>query len=134
MRLVFFAIVAATLLSVQGRAQVADSAHSRKEKGVSVLDRCFPKGGFGFIREGLYIDVDSAKNELRLNGKNTWTGKDRGTKEVVFVFEGRIWPPPSLPDGFDLSKVVVISFEGSIVRFVDFDKMSGGYYRRNPAK
>jgi hypothetical protein len=134
MRLFTFTVVAATLLSVQGCGQVPDSDHSRKEKDVLRWDQCLSKGGFGVIREGLYIDVDSAKNELRLNGRNTWTGKDAGTKEVVFFFEDRIWSPQSLPNRFDLSKSVVISFEGKLIRFFEFDKLSGGYYKRRPAE
>jgi hypothetical protein len=93
------------------------------------------KGGIGVIaQDHLYIVVKSTKNELRLKDGNTWTGKRAGAREVVLFFEDRVWSPEDLPTGFDLNKSVVISFEGDIIRFFRFDKMSGGYYMRIPAE
>jgi hypothetical protein len=59
-----------------------------------------------------------------------WKGKSVTNAEVVFVYQGRVWAPQSLPTGFDLSKAVVISFEGEKIRFYDFQASAGGYYDR----
>ena len=75
--------------------------------------------------------VSSAKNELRLKDGHRWTGNDRGIREVVTVFDNRVSSRPEMPSGFDLNKAVVVSFEGAVIRFFDFQTMSGGYYRRN---
>ena len=90
----------------------------------------FAKGGIGIVSENLYIVVKSAKNELVLGAGGRWAGLDAGRPEVVIFFEGRIWSLQAIPDRFDLSKAVVISFESDKVRFFDFHSMSGGYYRR----
>ena len=93
-------------------------------------NRCFSKGGLGIVNTSLYIVVKSAKNELRFGEKEIWSGLDASKPEFVAFFDGKVWEAPSLPKGFDLSKSVVISFEGDKVRFFDFQEMSGGYYER----
>jgi hypothetical protein len=52
----------------------------------------------------------------------------RRRRKWLIFFESRVWSQQVLPAGFDLSNVV--SFEGSKVRFFDFGKMCGDYYRR----
>jgi hypothetical protein len=59
-----------------------------------------------------------------------WHGKSVTEAEVAIFYEGKVWSSQRLPDGFDLSKAVVISFESGKVRFFDFQTMSGGYYER----
>lgn len=93
-------------------------------------NECFAKGGLGIVNTNLYIDLKSDKNELQLSAGNKWIGQSTPTREVVIFFENKIFSPQALPDGFDLSESVVISFEGDKVRFFDFGKMSGGYYKR----
>ena len=93
-------------------------------------NECFAKGGIGIVSTNLHIDLKSEKNELVLSAGSRWTGQSASTQEVAIFFDNKIWSPQALPDGFDLSKSVVISFEGAKVRFFDFGKMSGGYYKR----
>ena len=128
MRTVIFSVLAGTLLSVLACGQGASVPHSKKSKYVIPPDLCLSKGGIGIINTDLYIVVRSLKNELILKDGKRWTGKGAGTVEVVIVFEDRVWSLPDLPNGFDLSKSVVISFQGDIIRFFEFDKKSGGYY------
>jgi hypothetical protein len=110
---------------------MANRPDGAKDQGITfATNECFAKGGIGIVNEGLYIVVKSGENELRLSAGDRWTGQSSSTPEVVIFFEGRIWSPQVLPDGFDLSKAIVVSFEASKVRFFDFGKMSGGYYRR----
>ena len=46
------------------------------------------------------------------------------------MYEGKVLSTEEVPDRFDLSKSIIVSFEGSKIRFFDFQKMSGGYYDR----
>jgi hypothetical protein len=123
-------VLATTLLCVQEYAQRAKKPGDGKEKNVFASNQFFAKGGIGIIDQDLYIVVKSAKNELIFSGANKWLGLDASQNEVVIFFEGKILGQKALPDRFDLSKAVVISFEGNKVRFFDFRKMSGGYYSR----
>ena len=93
---------------------------------------CLSKGGLGIVNTNLYIAVKSVRNELLFGGKETWSGSDASKPEVAIFFAGKVWALQSetLPKGFDLTKAVVVSFEGDKVRFFDFQTMSGGYYER----
>jgi hypothetical protein len=59
-----------------------------------------------------------------------WSGQSSSTPEIVVFYDGKVWPPQSLPQGFDKSKSVVVSFEEKNIRFYDFFHNSGGYYER----
>lgn len=91
------------------------------------------KGGIGMIDKTIYIVTKSATNELIVKPSDEkekrWKGKTATKPELVFVYDGKVWSN-GVPDGFDLSKSVVVSFEGSKARFFDFRVMSGGYYER----
>ncbi len=94
-------------------------------------------GGIGMVNKHLYIVVKSGKserNELVVkpteDTEERWYGKNVTKAEVVVVYEGKVWSSQTLPDGFDLSKAVVVSFESDKIRFFDFQVMSGGYYER----
>jgi hypothetical protein len=126
-----FIFLAVTLLCLHGAGQKASQPSGSKDD-----HDCFPnnefiaKGGIGIINTSLYIDLKSARNELRLSGNKRWTGKDAQTPEVAILFADKVWSPQAVPAEFDLSKATVVSFERSKVRFFDFTSMSGGYYKR----
>ncbi len=95
------------------------------------------KGGIGMINKHLYVVVESASNERnQLIVKPTeeteerWYGKGVTEAEVAIFYEGKVWSSQGLPDGFDLSKAVVISFERDRIRFFDFQTMAGAYFER----
>lgn len=133
---VISALLAATLFSApqssQGtKKQVAEARDAFADR------RELSKGGIGMVNKNLYIVVKSAKNDRNeLIVKPTeetevrWTGQSVAKTEVAIVYEGKVWSLQAIPDGFDLSKAVVVSFEGSKIRFFDFQKMAGGYYDR----
>jgi len=106
----------------------------RKDNYVFAHNYAWSKHGLGIIRQNLYIDTDSPINELLLDKENQWKGSVSSTKEAVIFFEDKVWPPSALPADFELSKAVVISFEGAKVRFFDFRRMHGGYYERPGVK
>ncbi len=59
-----------------------------------------------------------------------WLGKEVAKTEIAIFYNGKIWSPLELPDRFDLSKAVVVSFESDKVRFFDFQATAGGYFER----
>jgi hypothetical protein len=130
MKFVRVLVLTTTLLTAVGHGQTVTNSTGRTAENVISTNECVAKGGVGIVNAHLYINLKSAKNELLLDGGGIWADQPRETAEVVFFFENRVWSTGAVPQGFDLSKVIVISFEGSFVRFFDFGNMSGGYYRR----
>lgn len=123
-------VLAGALFCTQAIGQEFNKPDHVKEKTTFASNVCIAKGGIGIITSSLYINLKSAKNELILTAGERWAGQSPMTQEVVTYFDGRIWSSQALPDGFDLSKAIVVSFEKDKVRFFDFGKMSGGYYPR----
>jgi hypothetical protein len=116
--------------SVLGWTQRASSPRGVEDKHMLERNEFFAKGGMGIIRPDFYVVLKSAQNELLLRAGEKWTGLGANKRQVVILSEGRIWSREDLPEQFDLSKAIVVSFEGDRVRFFDFEKMTGGYYRR----
>jgi hypothetical protein len=132
MKMIAFGVLVVTVAGLSVCGCAGHALESGVEENVFAKKLFYSKGGFGKANPNVFIFVKSAKNELRLrNGEHVdrWTGKDAGTREVVIVFNNRVWSPSDVPTGFDLSNATVVSFEGEIVRFFDFGTMTGGYYR-----
>ena len=138
-------LIAAILFGAQGIAQSAKRSAVAKEVNMcAAMEREFSKGCLGLINEHLYIVVKSASNgsnELIVDSpdgkEQRWKGKSITKPEIVIVYEGRVygdggWFSQDVPDQFELSKSVVISFEKSKIYFFDYQTMSGGYYERLP--
>lgn len=126
---IVLALIASILCTNQGFSQKAKERDVVSEK-MFVKNQYFAKGSIGIIDRNLYIVVKSNNNELVLNDGKRWIGGNADIPEVVIFYDGRIWSRQSLPESFDLSKTVVISFETDKVRFFDFRQMDGGYYKR----
>ena len=127
-------LLAATLFSSQKAGQDGKK-HGASERDAFATSRYFSKGGIGMVNKNLYIVVKSTmndRNELIVKPteetEERWKGKSVTKAEVAIVYGGKVWSPLAIPDGFDLSKAVVVSFEGSKIRFFDFQIMAGGYY------
>ena len=130
MRILMHILLAGALLESAGSKQATNEPAGARERTMFATNRFVAKGGLGIVSPGLYIVVKSARNELRVGGNESWSGHDASTAEMVVFFGGRVSNSDRLPKGFDLSKAVVVSFEGDKVRFFDFQNMSGGYYDR----
>jgi hypothetical protein len=139
MRITAFAVaalLAATLFSPQLASQ--DTKNQDAADRDSFATRLeLSKGGIGMVNRNLYIVVKSTKNdrnELIMKpteeSEERWKGKSVTKAEVAIFYEGKVWSPQAIPDGFDLSKAVVVSFERRKIRFFDFPVMAGGYYNR----
>ncbi len=125
-------LLAASLIGEQGANRDTKKHDATEATKMFATNLCLSKGGLGIVNTNLYIAVKSVRNELLFGEKETWSGSDASKPEVAIFFAGKVWALQSetLPKGFDLTKAVVVSFEGDKVRFFDFQTMSGGYYER----
>ena len=92
-------------------------------------NECFAKGGLGIVTPNLYIKLRSDRNQLLLADGKKWIGMTTEQPEIVIVFHGQAWQKAS--EGFDLATAIIVSFEKDRVRFFDFNRMEGGFYRRD---
>jgi hypothetical protein len=93
-------------------------------------NQCFPKDGLGVTYQGVYILVNSSKNELKIDHSKSWVGARRDVKETVWIRNREIISPPETLEGFDLSNCFVISFQPDRVIFFNFSGSKGSYYLR----
>lgn len=124
------AVLTAVLLCSQAGSQAANAGPTIKENLSFATNEYVAKGGIGILTKHVYIDLKSVNNELIFDGGQRWTGRSKTTPELSIVFGNKALSPGALPPDFDLTKAIVVSFEDVRVRFFDFSKMSGGYYRR----
>lgn len=109
-----------------------------EEKNVMETNTCFPvmgKGGVGIIGTDLFVTTSTKRNEIQWGfGENSkkWIGRRASKPEVVVFFDGKVWPPQSLPPGFNKSNSVVVSFDKKKICFYDYVHHQGGYYERHP--
>ena len=122
--------ICSVLLLVAASAQISSQSVNRNAPNPVSVNECFGKGGVGIISTSLYIDLRSERNQLILTEGRKWNGQDATLSETVIVFNGKVWQNGT-PNGFDLSKATVVSFEKDRVRFFDFNRMEGGFYRRH---
>ncbi|MGP8250875.1 MAG: hypothetical protein ACLQHF_02510 [Terracidiphilus sp.] len=131
MRLIISIALVVLILGIHVSGQSASSG--AVGKNVVATNKCYPKGGLGIVRKDLCIDLKSPVNRLLLDAGKSWSGKGRNDPELVIFFQGQVWPAQSTDGGFDLSKSIIVSFEGEEIRFFNFANSSGGYYKREPA-
>ncbi len=132
-------LIVSTLFNPQGFTQSTKQSGAVKEKSMcTAMGWQWAKGGVGLINEHLYVVVNLSsndRNELIIKTadwkEQRWKGKIVTKAEVVIVYEGKVFSSQDIPDQFDLSKAVVISFEQDKIHFFDFQSMHGGYYERN---
>lgn len=84
------------------------------------------KGGIGAIGHDIFITVDGSRNALKISGR-MWKGKESSKQEIVLTDGQRVLD--SL-DGVDLSKIIIVLFSPSEVRFIDLSNASGGKFLR----
>lgn len=127
-RTVFLAMI---LIALSCRFIVAQTEALCKTPGkMLTLNRGWAKGGIGIIVPELYIVLKSANNELLFGDKKRWVGKRSIDRQIVVYVNGDIKECNQLDKEFDLRKAILVSFEGTTVRFFDFDKNEGGFYVR----
>jgi len=88
------------------------------------------KGGVGVVRAPIFIALRGPRNEIIRGAGKDWKGAGKTEREVVFVVGNEVFLQGQVPAHFDLTKAILISFEGSIIRYFDFRDFAGGYYKR----
>ena len=89
-------------------------------------------GGAGLVGD-VWIENGEGRNSLAVEHGPRWEGKSDDTPEVVVVFDRCIFDLGSVPEDFDLSKSIVVSFEGERVQYFDFrDRYGGSFVRPLP--
>jgi hypothetical protein len=137
MRILSCVILATTLLSTVGGCRKAEFPDfvTTEEKNAMETNPCFPtegKGGIGVIYAPLFVITSSKRNELLFGPGEKWIGRKASNSEVIVFFDGKVWPPQTLPHDFDKRKSVVVSFEENNIRFYDYIHHQGGFYERHP--
>jgi hypothetical protein len=106
--------------------QTAESVKKYLEENVA-----YSQGHVGIINPQLYIVTASDKNELLLGDNHLrWTGLPKTERQVVLFFQGSVYSPDKLPPNFALTGAILISFEGSKIKFFDLAGNQIGFYRR----
>ncbi len=98
-------------------------------------------GRLGIINSHLYVVTRSEPTEQNTiiikptdTSEERWYGKNIAVYQVVFFYKGKIWSPESLPEGFDMSEAIMISFEKEKIHIFDFSANRGMYYARLPER
>jgi hypothetical protein len=93
---------------------------------------CTRKAGVGQLNGSIFILLArTEKNEIITPKRDKWVGLNRDQNEAVFVFNDTIFHGNALPKDFELTKSILISFEGDIVRFFNFQSFAGGLFFRD---
>ena len=95
----------------------------------------YGKGGVGVIYDPLYVFTRTKRNEIDWrdgDNQEKWIGQKGWKPEVVVFYDGKVWPPQSLPHGFDKSKSVVFLFDEKKICVYDYVHHEGGFYERYP--
>lgn len=95
--------------------------------GVIVLeDKKMKKGGVGIIDKDTYIILNEKRNALMISNRK-WEGKESNHQEVLLIDGQHIL---STTDGVDLSKILIVIFTQSEVRFINLGSSVAGIYLR----
>lgn len=107
------------------------NANGQNVIGNELLLTQYPeKGGFGVVYKNIFINLRAERNELFIDQDSPWIGLTPDHKQVVFVFNGKIFEATKIPSNFTISESILISFEFDKVLFFDFRRGVGGYYTR----
>jgi hypothetical protein len=138
-------LVAAMLLVVAAPPSSPAAKEARCTECVGFAENeVWVKGGIGTLGDGIYVAINSPNNEVIVQGppatatgglsQMRWTGRPAGQREVVVIFERKVWGWSELPSTFDMSRAMLVSFEASRVRFFDFAEARGAFFKRKSAR
>lgn len=87
----------------------------------------------GQLGNGVAVVVNSRRNEVLLPGGRKWTGRLRGTRDVMLIGKGQIVSASEVPEALHPTYDVQVDFRQESIRYFFFrTKQSGSYERRQP--
>ena len=130
-------ILISVLSLPQMNSQTGVKATNMEKAGKFETRQDYPKGGIGILNLKLYVvtrTLRTGKNELIIRIKDrdeTWSGKGVTEPEIIFFYADKVWTSSQgLPNDFNLSHAIVVSFEKDKIRYFDFAKEFGAYFNR----
>ena len=85
------------------------------------------KGGVGIVDGETFVLLDEKKNELKISGKK-WQGEESSKQQIVLT-DGRQVFGSIIVD--DVSKLKILIFTPSQVRYINLTNNTGGKYSRH---
>ena len=95
------------------------------------INRAMSVGGVGVVGDNVYVVTKGDQNKAiyGADGKR-WAGKSKLQNQVIYIVDGSVFEGNNLPENFDISRAILISFEKERIRFLDFNTFMGGFYER----
>jgi len=101
-------------------------------RNLFVDNQLYRQGGIGQIASNVYVVANSANNEIILGVSSPhWIGKDKSTKEVVYIQDGKVCDPIKDQAAFSIVNCILVAFEREKIYVFDFKTLKGGFYLRH---
>ena len=84
----------------------------------------------GALGNGVYVVVDSPRNEVLLPGGRRWTGRLRGTRDVMLIKDGQIMSATGVPESIRQTCEVQINFEQDKIGYYYLRTRQGSAFER----
>jgi hypothetical protein len=101
-------------------------------RSLFVDNQLYRQGGIGQITSNVYVVANSANNEIILGVRSPrWIGKDKSTKEIVYIQNGKVCDPIKDKTAFSITNCILVAFEPERIYVFDFKTLKGGFYLRD---
>ncbi|MDO8704978.1 MAG: hypothetical protein Q7J84_08535 [Sulfuricaulis sp.] len=84
------------------------------------------KGGVGIVDGETFVLLDEKKNELKISGKK-WQGEESNKQQIVLTDGRQVFGSVTVED---VSKLKILIFTPSQVRYINLTNNTGGKYAR----
>jgi len=110
--------------------KMSEDAARSLARNLFLDNQLYRQGGIGKIALNVYVVANSANNELILGDRSRWVGKDKKTKEVVYIRDGNVCDPVKDQRTFSIADSILVAFEPEKIYIFDFKTFKGGFYQR----
>jgi len=84
----------------------------------------------GALGNGVNVVVNSPRNVVLLPGGRRWTGRLRGTRDVMLIKDGQIMSATGVPESIRQTCDLQISFEQDKIAYFYLKTLQGGSFQR----
>ena len=124
-------VVALFLLSMTLSVGQTNAVPKVGARNLFVDNQLYRQGGIGQIASNVYVVANSANNEIILGVSSPhWIGKDKSTKEIVYIQNGKVCDPIKDQATFSITDCILVAFEPEKIYAFDFKTLRGGFYLR----